>query len=115
MHELSIALSLLDQIGAAASREGVSSVASVRLRVGRLSGIACDALRFSWDLACEDTVAAGAALVIEEIPVALWCEACACERAPRDGEGLTCSGCGAIAPSIVRGREIELVTIEVLA
>lgn len=115
MHELSVALSLLDEIGAAAAREGATRVASVRLRVGRLSGIACDALRFSWELARAETVAADAALIIDEIPVALWCAACDRERAPREGAGLTCSACGALAPSIVRGRELELVAMEVLA
>lgn len=115
MHELSVALSLLDEIGAAAAREGATRVASVRLRVGRLSGIACDALRFSWELARAETVAADAALIIDEIPIALWCAACDCERAPLEGAGLTCSACGALAPSIVRGRELELVAMEVLA
>lgn len=115
MHELSVALSLLDEIGAAAAREGATRVASVRLRVGRLSGIACDALRFSWDLARAETVAADATLVIDEIPIALWCVACDGERAPRDGEGLTCAVCGALAPSIVRGRELELVGMEIPA
>ncbi|GAC1585840.1 MAG: hydrogenase maturation nickel metallochaperone HypA [Candidatus Velthaea sp.] len=115
MHELSIALSLLDEIDAVATREGATHVASVRLRVGRLSGVACDALRFSWELARAESVAADATLVIDEVPVTVWCDACKRESPPRDGAGLTCSLCGAVAPSIVRGRELELVAMEVFA
>ncbi len=115
MHELSVALSLLDEVGEAAKREGVTSVSSVRLRVGRMSGIARDALLFAWELARADSVAANADLHIEDIDVAIYCTQCACERAPLTGAGLTCGACGTIAPHVLRGRELELVAMEVVA
>lgn len=114
MHELSLALSLLDEVGAVAAREGATRVASVHLRIGRMSGIVRDALLFSWDLARADTVACDATLVIDDVAVAVWCPGCDAERPVRDGEGLTCSQCGAVAPTIVRGRELELVAMEVV-
>jgi hydrogenase nickel incorporation protein HypA/HybF len=85
----------------------------VRLRVGRLSGIARDALLFAWDLARVDTVASSAELHIEDVDVIVFCPQCERERAPVAGGGLTCSVCGASAPSIVHGRELELVALEV--
>jgi len=115
VHELSVAMSLLDEIGEAAAREGASSVSSVRLRVGRMSGISRDALLFAWELARADTVAATADLQIEDIDVAVYCPQCQTERAPVSGGELTCGTCGTLAPSIVRGRELELVAMEVLA
>jgi hydrogenase nickel incorporation protein HypA/HybF len=114
MHELSLALSLLDEIGSAAAREGATHVSSVHLRLGRMSGVVHDALLFSWELARADTVASDAALVIDDVPVAVWCPRCDGERPVREGEGLTCAECGAVAPTILRGRELELVAIEVL-
>ena len=114
MHELSLALSLLDEVSRAAEREGAARVASVRLRLGRMSGIVRDALVFSWELARADTVASEAELQIEDVPVAVWCQRCDAERAPREGGGLECGTCGAIAPTIVRGREMELVAMEVI-
>ena len=115
MHELSVAMSLLDEISEAAAREGASTVSSVRLRVGRLSGIARDALLFAWDLARADTVAAEADLQIEDVEVAVFCERCQAERAPGAHAGLACGTCGAVASTIVRGRELELVAMEVAA
>jgi hydrogenase nickel incorporation protein HypA/HybF len=115
MHELSLALSLLDQVGEVAAREGATRVASVRLRVGRMSGIVRDALLFSWDLARAETVAADATLVIDDVAVAVWCPRCDAERGVADGAGLCCAECGAVAPTIVRGRELELVTMEVVS
>lgn len=113
MHELSVALSLLDEIGTVAARERAASVTLVRLRVGRLSGIARDALSFAWDLARVDTVASNAELHIEDVDVVLFCPRCEQERAPLEGGGLVCGVCGALAPSIVHGRELELVALEV--
>ncbi len=115
MHELSVALALLEEIDAAAAREGATRVASVRLRLGRMSGVVRDALVFSWELARADTVACDAALLIDDVAVAVWCPRCDAEREIRDGEGLTCAACGAVAPTIVRGRELELVAMEVVS
>jgi hydrogenase nickel incorporation protein HypA/HybF len=114
MHELSLALSLLDEVGAAAEREGATRVATVRLRLGAMSGIMRDALLFSWDLARSGTIASEAELLIDDVPVAVWCPRCDGERAVPPGEGLVCSTCGAVAPKIVRGRELELVAMEVV-
>ncbi len=85
----------------------------MRLRIGRLSGVTPDALQFAWELARADTVAADAELCIEDIPVAIFCADCQREGEPVDGGGLVCSACGQAAPTIVRGRELELVAMEV--
>ena len=114
MHELSLALSLLEEVSGAAERENASRIASVRLRLGAMSGVARDALLFAWEVARTDTLAAGAELQIENVPVALYCPACRAERAPLEGAGFCCGTCGASAPTVVRGRELELVAMEVL-
>jgi hydrogenase nickel incorporation protein HypA/HybF len=113
LHELSVALSLLEGIEETASRDGIARVLAVHLRIGALSGIAPDALRFSWELATAGTVAAQSALRIEDVPVAVWCEHCDEERKPRVASGLTCPVCGTVCPTIVRGRELQLVAMEV--
>jgi hydrogenase nickel incorporation protein HypA/HybF len=114
MHELSLALSLLDEVDAVVKREGATRAAKVRLRLGRMSGIVHDALLFSWDVARSGTVAAEAELQIETIAVTVWCSRCDAERSAREGGGLECETCGAIAPSIVHGREMELVAMEIV-
>jgi hydrogenase nickel incorporation protein HypA/HybF len=113
MHELSVALSLVDGIADSARRDGFERVLAVRLRIGALSGIAPDALRFSWKLATDGTLAADSRLEIEDVPLTVFCERCETERTPRPGSGLVCPECGAICPSIVRGRELQLVALEV--
>ncbi len=65
MHELSLTVALLDEIDIVARRERVTSVTSVRVRVGKQSAIACEALAFAWDVARVGTIAAAADLRIE--------------------------------------------------
>jgi hydrogenase nickel incorporation protein HypA/HybF len=115
MHELSVALSLLDGITEKAKREGIERVTAVHLRIGALSGIARDALAFSWDVATADTLAAGSELRIVDVPLAVFCESCASERAPSPGTGLVCPVCGHAAPKVVRGQELQIVAMEVPA
>jgi hydrogenase nickel incorporation protein HypA/HybF len=115
VHELSVALTLLDEVGNAAARERATGVSTVRLRVGRMSGIARDALLFAWDMARADTIADKAELHIEDVDVTVFCPRCEEERRPVEGGGLVCGTCGTTAPSIVHGRELELVSMEVLS
>ena len=68
MHELSIAVAIVESAEEEAQRHG-ERVDAVYVKVGALSGVVKDALLFSWDLACADTSLAGARLEIEEIPV----------------------------------------------
>ncbi|HEY4440756.1 MAG TPA: hydrogenase maturation nickel metallochaperone HypA [Candidatus Elarobacter sp.] len=113
MHELSIALGMIEEIAASAQRSGFERVLAVHVRVGALSGIAPDALRFSWELASAGTLAADSTLRIEDEPLVVWCERCAAERAPLGGAGLICPHCAEPCPTIVRGRDLKLVAVEV--
>jgi len=66
MHELSIALSLIDTVCDELPRLGQgASVRSVRIRVGPQSGVVADALTFAFEVAVADTPLVGARLEIE--------------------------------------------------
>jgi hydrogenase nickel incorporation protein HypA/HybF len=113
VHELSVALNLVEGVQETAALQGIERVIAVHVRVGALSGIAPDALKFSWELATEGTLAANSALRIEDVPLAVFCERCEAERSPRPATGLICPECGIVCPRIVRGRELQLVAMEV--
>lgn len=115
MHEITVALSVLDGVRATAIEQGIERVSAVHIRVGALSGVVRDALLFSWDVATTETIAEGSRLCIEEIPLVVFCEFCEDERAPRPGSGLLCPDCGTPSPRIVRGREMQLVAMEIPA
>ncbi|MEV4196532.1 hydrogenase maturation nickel metallochaperone HypA, partial [Streptomyces toxytricini] len=68
MHEMSIAMAVVAQVEEAAASAGAAAVTEVRLRVGELAGVVPDALAFCFELACADTLLAGAALAAETVP-----------------------------------------------
>jgi hydrogenase nickel incorporation protein HypA/HybF len=65
MHELSIAVSLVDAICDELPRLGAVRVATVNVRVGALSGVVSEALAFAFDVVIDGTLIAGAGLHIE--------------------------------------------------
>ncbi len=76
MHELSIALSIVDLAEEEIEKQGAVQVTVVHLKLGLLSGVVKDALLSSYDLACEGTVLEGSRLMIEEVPVIAYCSKC---------------------------------------
>jgi hydrogenase nickel incorporation protein HypA/HybF len=69
MHELSIAMSLVDCVCEELPRVGPDvRLVSVRVRVGALSGVVREALAFAFDVAASDSGLAGVPLDIEETP-----------------------------------------------
>ena len=66
MHELSIAVNIVEIAQEALSRHGGERVRAVHLQIGPLAGVAKEALLFSYGLACEGTAAEGSKLIIEE-------------------------------------------------
>jgi hydrogenase nickel incorporation protein HypA/HybF len=114
VHEVSVALGLLEQVETAARDEGADRVMAVVVKLGALSGIARDALLFSWDVVTAQTICEGSELRIEEVALVVECGRCG-QGSPRPGSGLICPTCASIAPRIVRGRETEVVAVEVPA
>ena len=82
MHELSIAMSIVDMVQEKAERRGGTQVSAVHLRLGALSGVVRDVLlSSSFEMACHDTALQGSRQVIEEVAVTVYCPNCRALRA----------------------------------
>lgn len=68
MHELSLALALIDELEKAAQRESATRVTAVNVSIGEFSGVERDPFEFCFPLAAQGTIVEGAALSIEEVP-----------------------------------------------
>jgi hydrogenase nickel incorporation protein HypA/HybF len=112
MHELSVALAVVDQVAEAAGRSpGITAVRSVRLQVGELAGVVPDALAFSFELACAGTLLEGAELITEAVPGRARCTPCAHEWAVGMPPRLTCPACDATHTELLAGRELRIVDV----
>ena len=56
MHELSIAMSMIDMATEELKKNGGTKVDVIYMKLGRLSGVVKDALLFSWEVACQGTL-----------------------------------------------------------
>ena len=66
LHELSIAMSMIDIASEEAARHVGARVTALHLKLGALSGVVKEALNFSYEIACQGTALEGSQLVIEE-------------------------------------------------
>ncbi|MEU9111517.1 hydrogenase maturation nickel metallochaperone HypA [Streptomyces sp. NPDC048483] len=111
MHEMSIALAVVDQVESAARPAGATAVESVRLQVGELAGVVPDALAFSFALACTGTVLEGAELVTEPVPARARCRPCADTWPTGMPPHLNCPTCGGADTELLSGRELQIVSV----
>ena len=114
MHELSIAICIVDGALEELRRHGAAEATAIYLRVGRLSGVDKDALLFSYGIASQETALERSRLIIEDVDVAIFCAACGAERATRSFPVLTCAECGAVSERVVHGEELEITKMEVV-
>jgi hydrogenase nickel incorporation protein HypA/HybF len=111
VHELSIAQNLMDIIQQEAARHGVERVWRVGVSVGAFSAVVPQALRFSFDMVKENTVAHQAELVVREVPLTGRCTECGSE-AELDAPGQDCPDCGAAGVELTGGRDLTIDYIE---
>ncbi|MDQ2774279.1 MAG: hydrogenase maturation nickel metallochaperone HypA [Acidobacteriota bacterium] len=114
MHELSIALSIIEGVEEELDRRQDARVAVVHLKLGPLSGVVKDALLFSYEVACEGTQLEGSRLEIEEILVVLYCPVCQEERPAVSMQRLCCAICDTPSADIRRGSELEVFALELI-
>ncbi len=111
MHEMALAESVLQIVEDAARREGLRRVRAVRLEIGQLSSVEPEAMRFCFDAAARDSVAAGARLEIATTAGAAWCYACS-EPVALAELGAPCPHCGGYRLRLTEGTGMRVMELE---
>jgi len=115
MHELPVTERILNIVLKHAERNQVNRVVSITLTVGELSELEDEWIQHYFDYLSKDTIAAGAKLNIERMPIVMRCNACghsvSIKRA--DLGQTTCPKCGESGDfSLVSGREYYIKEME---
>jgi hydrogenase nickel incorporation protein HypA/HybF len=113
VHELSIVESVIEAVTEAAEKAGARKVTVVTLRVGALAGVVEDALRFSYDIATEDTMLAGSQFVVHALPAVIHCDACNADRELSATLNFSCPICETLSLQLLQGRELEIESFEI--
>ena len=111
MHELSVCLSLLQQIESIARERGAEKVIKITLNIGPLSGVEPDLLRNAYPLAAAGTVAEDAVLVMDTPDIVVCCSQCDSETTVTPNK-LLCGSCGDFRTRVISGDELTLMRVE---
>jgi hydrogenase nickel incorporation protein HypA/HybF len=111
MHELGIAQSVLDAVQIEAAKHPGAKPTKVALRIGELSAIDPEALRFSFEALTRETELENMQLEIEMCPRQHRCLECGIDFQVKDFVFI-CPNCGANRNKCIGGEELELAYLE---
>ena len=112
MHELAVTQRVLDIALEKAEEAHATRVARINLVIGEMSSIVDDSVQFYFDFLSQDSIASGAALSFERIPMTLRCRQCGHTFTP-DSPPWKCPECRHWDMEIVAGQELYIDSIEV--
>ncbi|HKK00253.1 MAG TPA: hydrogenase maturation nickel metallochaperone HypA [Desulfotignum sp.] len=112
MHEMGIAQELV-KIALDALPQDLDNpqVASLHLKIGKLSSVVSHSLTFCFEIITKDTPLENARLEIETVPVRIRCTGCGTEW-EADTPVFQCPDCEQGKIEMLSGREIEIVSLE---
>ncbi len=112
MHELSIAKNIFELIDAEMVKCGAKELKSLKVRIGELTAVDPEALRFAFDSCILNTHMQGAAIIIEEVALTGWCAECARGFAIIDYSNI-CPHCNCTSIERLTGTELDIISMEV--
>ncbi len=113
MHELSIAMSIVELAQEEAQQRKVK-ITAVHLKLGQLSGVVKDALLSCYGMACAGTPMEGTELLVEDVPVEIFCTECNAPRQLSSTQWFCCPECGTPSAAVVHGKELEVTALEIV-
>ena len=113
MHELGIAANII-KIAIDSIPDNLNNipVEKINLRIGKLSSVVPESLRFCFNTLITGTRLEGAELSMEEVPVAAKCRECNFQWIVPEPVFI-CKRCGSGLINIISGRELDISSIEI--
>jgi hydrogenase nickel incorporation protein HypA/HybF len=112
MHELSIAMNIVDLAVEEAGKAGASTISKVEVEIGTMAGVEQEALLFAWDSVIQGTIAVTAKLVIHTIQGEAVCLECD-KTFPVQNLFSDCPYCKGFRYRITRGKELRVSSLMV--
>ena len=112
MHELAITQSILDIAEKVAREHGATRVKTVHIKLGEYSGVVPQCVQDYFDVISQGTIAQGAVLDIQRLPVVIHCLDCN-QDSPIDRRHVRCPQCGSTHLKLIQGREFYIESLEV--
>ncbi len=112
MHEMSIAMSVIEIAEKHAIENNVKKILSVTVDIGDLAGVMADSLLFCYDACATGELVTGSRLHINRIEALAHCPTCDSDFVP-DNNYLICPACSGPC-GILQGEELQVRNIEAI-
>ena len=110
MHEMSLALSIVDLAVETAGREGGERVSEVEIEVGNMAGVMADALQFCLEAAARTTIVEGAAFKFVETSAIGECPSCKNSFKVASFYA-ACPDCGQEGVAVSGGQDLKVISL----
>lgn len=116
MHELPVIEGILKVALSHAAKNNVKKITAIHLQVGELSDLEDEWMQHYFDRLSKDSIAAGAVLKIERMPVVMNCEDClwSFKVDIKNVKEIVCPKCQGKNNKLISGREYFIKSLEVL-
>ena len=111
MHEMAIAEGILDIALDYAKENDATTIGTISLLLGEMSGVETEALEFCFSSLVKGTIAENAQLKLNRIPLMGRCRSCGNEN-HIEHYNFNCPSCGGPL-DIISGRELQVEYLEV--
>ena len=116
MHELAVTRNIVDVVVRNATAQGARRVVRVRLIVGKMRNFEREWVQKYFDRFARGTIAEGAQLDIDYVPIVFYCNSCGAtfQITFGTGERFHCVECGSDDYNMVTGGELMIKEMEVV-
>ena len=111
MHEMSVAEGIMRIAVDAMNKNDCSTIKTIGLRLGEMSGVEIEALTFAFDVIKRDTPARDARLKIDRIPITAQCNRCL-KTFRVERYNFLCPECDGVL-ILQTGRELQVEFVDV--
>jgi len=113
LHELGLTQGVLDIAVEHAKKNNADKILRVNVKAGEMVTVIDDSMQFFFEYLSTDTIAKGASLVIEHVPVVVRCLSCGEQSKVNKLEIYTCPKCKEHTVELISGKEFFVDSIEI--
>lgn len=110
MHEMSIALSMIELAENQARQHHAHEIEEIEIEIGELAGVELQSFAFALDSSVKNTILSNARIVRHDIPGEGRCGDCE-NYFPMPERFYPCPFCGSYAVAIIKGKELRVKSI----
>lgn len=112
MHELGIATNIVEIVEHEMKARGYRHISNIALKIGAMTDVDHEALRFGFEVITTGTPLSGARLEIEAVPIKISCKACGGSSQVEQFHFI-CAHCGSNNVTLLQGTELDIAYLEV--